>query len=252
MSPLTWQAVARRDPRSPPIVMAHRGASDDLPENTLAAFSLALEQGAQVLETDLRFTRDDEILLMHDATLDRTTNGSGRVSELTLAQIKKVRSRHPLTEQFSTEPPPTLKELLQFTRGETPLALELKDDRFLNPHDAERLVNLLARYEMFESTVLVSFSLARMLTFRSIAPQLRIGMITLSNPLPRFPTEFLGPFYPLLYLNPFYVRWARRLGKIVCPLDPAPESRLGYYRRLGVPVLLTNHPAQTLDALRLC
>ena len=74
-------------------------------------------------------------------------------------------------------------------------------------------------------------------------------MITLRNPFPFYPTEFVGPLFPLVYLNPLYVWQARRLNKIVCPLDPAPEPRLGYYRRIGVTVLLTNHPARTLAAL---
>jgi glycerophosphoryl diester phosphodiesterase len=60
----------------------------------------------------------------------------------------------------------------------------------------------------------------------------------------------MGPFYPLLFLNPFYFAWARRRGKIGCPLDPAPEPRLGYYRRIGAPVLLTNHPAVTQATLQ--
>jgi hypothetical protein len=88
-----------------------------------------------------------------------------------------------------------------------------------------------------------------MLTFRPIAPMLRIGMITINNPFPLFPTEFLGPYYPLLYANPFYIAWARRLNRIVCPLDIAPEPRLRYYRRLGLSILMTNHPGQTIEAL---
>jgi hypothetical protein len=88
-----------------------------------------------------------------------------------------------------------------------------------------------------------------MQTFRPIAPSLRIGLITINNPLPLFPTEFLGPYYPLLYANPLYVAWARRLNRIVCPLDVAPESRTRYYRRLGLSIIMTNHPGQTIDAL---
>jgi glycerophosphoryl diester phosphodiesterase len=234
--------------------MAHRGASDDLPENTRAAFRLALEQGADVLETDLRFTRDDEIVLMHDATLDRTTDGSGAVSEMMLAEIKKVRAKpSPLTGSLDpahdSNDVPTLEELLQFTRGKIPLALELKDDRFQNPRDAQRLVDLLAKYNALASSALISFHLTRLLPFKKNTSQIPIGLITVTNPLPLFNTEFLGPFYPLLYLNPLYVWWARRRGKIVCPLDPSPEPRLGFYRALGVAVVLTNHPAKTLQAL---
>ena len=232
--------------------MAHRGSSDELPENTLAAFERALEQGADVLETDIRFTRDDEIVLMHDATLNRTTNGAGVVAEMTLAEIKKIRAERSFEspDQLGDEEILTLAEFLQFTKlHNTPIALELKDDRFITTRDAERLIHLLAQHNALERTVLLSFNGARIHACKRVAPQIPIGMITLKNPLPFYDTELLGPFFPLLYLNPFYFAWAKRRGKIACPLDPTPEPRLNYYRRLGAPVLLTNHPAVTKKAL---
>ena len=247
MPALSWDSLRHRDPHARPLVIAHRGASDDMPENSLAAFRLALDQGAEALETDLRFTRDDEIVLMHDPTLERTTDGAGAVGQLTLGETKKFHTRIPAARASaaSGEPPPTLAELLEFSRGEVPLVLELKDDRFLSPADATRLVALLEKFSMLDQCALVSFSLPRLQSVKQIAPRVPIGLITLTHPLPRFPTELLGPFYPLLYVNPFYVRWARRAGKIVCALDPAPEPRLHWYRRLGVPALLSNHPART-------
>ncbi len=287
--PLSWASVIHRAPNAPPLIMAHRGASDDAPENTLAAFGLALAQGADVLETDLRFTRDDEIVLIHDSTVERTTNGSGKVSDMTLSEIKQLRARRPPPQpshpvlhpahalhpagqagqavhsergQESASPPlsglyptgegagagvPTLIELLEFTQA--PLALELKDARFENVQDAQRLVDLLAKHNALERCVVVSFHLPRLRRLKSIAPTLPIGMITLSNPFPLYPTEFLGPLWPLLCLNPLYAWWARRLGKVVCPLDPAPEPRIRFYRRLRVSVLLTNHPARTVESL---
>ncbi len=142
---------------------------------------------------------------------------------------------------------PRLGELLEFTG--VPLALELKDARFGNPRDGQRLIELLAHHQAFERCAAVSFNLQRLRCLRSHAPQLPIGMITLRNPFPFYPTEFVGPFFPLVYLNPLYAWMARRLNKIVCPLDPSPEPRIHYYRRIGVTVLLTNHPARTRRAL---
>jgi glycerophosphoryl diester phosphodiesterase len=73
-----------------PLVIGHRGASADAPENTLTAFALALEQGADGLELDIRLSADGRPVVMHDATVDRTTNGSGDVSRLNLAQIEEL------------------------------------------------------------------------------------------------------------------------------------------------------------------
>lgn len=233
--------------------MAHRGASDELPENTLAAFERALQQGAEVLETDIRFTRDDEIILMHDAALNRTTDTPGTVGVMTLAEIKRARARRSFNsvEILGDQEIPTLAEFLQFTRStDTPVALELKDDRFIQSRDAERLVKLLAAHNALERTALLSFSGKRIQSCKRLSPQTPIGIITLKNPLPLYDTDLMGPFYPLLYLNPFYFAWAKHRGKVACPLDPSPEPRLGLYRRLGAPVLLTNHPAVTRSALQ--
>ncbi len=264
MARLTWNEITNRSPKSRPLVMAHRGTSDELAENTLGAFSRALDQGANMLETDIRFTKDDAIVIMHDGTVDRTTDGHGLVSEMTLAEFKKLKCHwapmmlpksgpvpQPPASALAVpaEPPPTLEELLQMTHGEAPLGLELKDDRFLNPRDARQLLDLLAKYNALENAGLLSFSLPRLLTFRPLAPKLSLGWITMSNPFPLAPTQFIGPFYPLLYANPFYVAWARLLHRIVCPLDIAPEPRLGYYKFLGITVVMTNHPGPTIAAL---
>lgn len=236
-----------------PLLMAHRGASDELPENTLAAFERARAQGAHVLETDIRFTRDDEIILMHDPTLERTTNGAGVVAQMTLAEIKKFRAERSFEskQKLSSEEIPTLAEFLESTRADdVPLALELKDDRFIEPRDAEKALRVLQDHNALARTVLLSFHSARVKACKRAAPEIPIGIITLKNPFPLYDTELMGPFFPLLYLNPFYFAWARRRGKIGCPLDPAPEPRLKFYRRIGAPVLLTNHPAVTADALK--
>lgn len=233
--------------------MAHRGASDELPENTLGAFQRALDQAADALETDIRFTRDGEIILMHDATVDRTTNGTGSVATMTLQEIKKFKpqspDRSPRLPEGEREMIPTLSEFLQFTSAQTvPVALELKDDRFIETREAERLIESLVKNDALERVALLSFSGARVRACKRIAPQIPIGIITLKNPFPVYDTELMGPFYPLIYLNPLYFAWAKRRGKLACPLDPAPEPRLRLYRRLGASALLTNHPAVTIRA----
>lgn len=251
-APLTWQSVLTRPRAASPLLMAHRGASDELPENSLAAFQRALEQGAAVLETDIRFTRDDEIILMHDATLERTTNGAGIVGQMNLNEIKPLRAERSFEskQKLGSEEIPTLADFLQATcAANVPLALELKDDRFIETRRAEKLIRVLEQHNALARTVLLSFNRARVYACKRVAPQIPIGIITLKNPFPLYDTEMMGPFFPLLYLNPFYFAWARRRGKIACPLDPAPEPRLKFYRMLGASVLLTNHPAVTKEAL---
>jgi glycerophosphoryl diester phosphodiesterase len=233
-----------------PLVMAHRGASALLPENSLSAFERALTDGADLLETDLHFSKDNELVVIHDGTLDRTVEGTGNVRDYTLAELKQFRLKQPLERAEANESILSLRELLAFSNGAVPLALELKTDLFQQPRYAKILADLLAEFNVLEECAVISFSKARIAGVKAVAPSLAGGWITLNNPFPNQPTELLGPFWPLLLLNPFYIKRAHSMGKIVAPLDPAPEKRLGMYQRMGADVLLTDNPAKTLAALK--
>ena len=252
---MNWQKFADlKSELDRPFIMAHRGASAILPENTLPAFQRAISDGADILETDLRFTKDDEIILIHDETLDRTIDGTGYIRDYTLPQLKQLTVK-PLTikgdhvEDSANESPPSLHDLIEVTSGQVPLALELKDPLFTQPRYAKKLVDLLGDYGILEHCIVVSFYLERLQMIQAIAPSLAAGWITLSNLSPNHPVEFLGPFWPLLFLNPFYIARARKLGKIICPLDPVPEARLSLYLRFNLDVIMTDNPVVTFQAL---
>ncbi len=233
-----------------PLVMAHRGASALLPENSPAAFQRAIADGADILETDLHFTRDDELVVIHDSTLDRTVEGSGQIQELTLAEIKQLKLRQPAERREVVEKVLTLRELIELTGETTPLALELKSPLFEQSRYAKMLVDLLREYHMLEECAVISFNMATIEAVKKVEPALAGGWITMSNPLPTQPTELLGPAWPLVLLNPFYIKWAHRMGKIVAPLDTAPESRMGLYLKLNADVILCDNPESTLDAIK--
>jgi glycerophosphoryl diester phosphodiesterase len=247
---MNWtQFYQERQTRRYPLVVAHRGTPLVQPENTLPAFSLALQQGADALETDLRFTQDVEIVLFHDATLERMTNGHGAVSSHKVSELKRLQTRAP-DGSWSAAQVPTLAELIECTHSQTPLLLELKDARFADVIYARKLVNLLDRYDMIERCAIVSFQSAYVAAVEQVCPQIPTGNITLKNPLPTGKAELLGPVWPLIYLNPFYVAWAHRLNKVVAPLDPRPEPRLTYYLRRRVDALLADDPAAVVAGLK--
>ena len=103
-------------------VAAHRGLSSDYPENTMAAFRAAIAVGVDQIETDIRVSKDGELVLIHDATVDRTTNGHGRVDEMTFAELRTLRlsgTEHGI---------PTLREVLAAVDGKVPLLVELKGE----------------------------------------------------------------------------------------------------------------------------
>ena len=91
---------------------AHRGAMDTHPENTLAAFREAIRLGAHMIELDVRFTKDSALVILHDPTVDRTTNGHGRIGDLTLAEVKTLDAGSWKDGRFKGEKIPTLKEVL--------------------------------------------------------------------------------------------------------------------------------------------
>ncbi len=99
------------------MVVAHRGASRHAPENTLAAFRKAIELGADLIEFDVRQTRDGHLVVMHDDTVDRTTDGRGRVSQMTLEEIRKLDAGSWFGPQFKGERVPTLDEALETIKG---------------------------------------------------------------------------------------------------------------------------------------
>lgn len=124
-SPETPQAAAPRA-WAKPMVIAHRGASADAPENTLAAYALAVEYGARLAECDVYLTTDGVPVLFHDGDLERTSTGTGRVVDHSLAQLKKLDAgswKHP---KYKDEPIPTLVEFLRAVRGKLRPVIEIK------------------------------------------------------------------------------------------------------------------------------
>lgn len=228
--------------------MAHRGNKVAFPENTISAFQQALQDGADIIETDLHLSADDVFMCIHDKTVNRTTDGHGAVAEMSLSELKKLNAAaaHP---DLPPEPIPTLGDLAKILPADIGLALELKTDRFIEPATCRRLAQELEQLGLKARTVVLSFSLSRLDTFRLVAPELPVGWITLSKFFPISGVEMIGPFWPLLFLNPFYVLLAHSRQQIICPLDPKPDSRLWYYRFLRCDTVLTDNPAETCRLL---
>jgi glycerophosphoryl diester phosphodiesterase len=114
--------------RGRPGVIAHRGAGFDAPENTLPALERAIALGCAMAEVDLRYTADGEIVLMHDLTVDRTTDGAGKLSEFALARLGQLDAGSWFGEAFRGTRIPTLQEAIALCRGKTQLYLDLKEE----------------------------------------------------------------------------------------------------------------------------
>jgi glycerophosphoryl diester phosphodiesterase len=228
--------------------MAHRGNRVACPENTLASFRRAVEDGADILETDLYLSADGVFVCIHDPTLERTTDGKGPVEARTLAELRAL-SASCGRPGFAGERVPMLAEVAALLPPDRGLALELKSDRFLDPEVGRQLGEELSSLGVLGRSFVLSFSRARLDATRLGAPALPSGWITLKKARPVPGVELLGPYWPLLLVNPLYVVLAHRRGQAVAPLDPRPDSRLWLYRLLGCDAVLTDDPERTVRQL---
>jgi glycerophosphoryl diester phosphodiesterase len=156
------------------LVIAHRGASSYAPENTIAAFDLALQMGARHLELDVHLTRDDYLVIIHDDTVDRTTNGTGTVASRTLAALQVLDAGAWFGEAFVGARIPTLAEVLTRYPGRAHLHIELKGH---TAHLPQRTVDLVRTHGMALHVTFTSFQHTHLQTMRAYAPELPTGWL---------------------------------------------------------------------------
>jgi glycerophosphoryl diester phosphodiesterase len=163
-----------------PLVIAHRGDSAHRPENTLASFASALELGAEIVELDVQLTRDGQMVVIHDATLDRTTSGRGRVLDHTLAEVRAVSAGYPerFGDRYAGERVPTLVEALAFLRGRARVLVELKSESMTGDlHGGLEALTIaeVRKAGMLDEVALVSVDTASLGRCRELAPEITRG-----------------------------------------------------------------------------
>lgn len=162
----------------PTINFAHRGASAVCPENTMAAFRKALELGATGIETDVQMTADGQLVLIHDETVDRTTDGSGWVKDLTAAQLSGLDAGTWFQEAFAGERLPLLEDLLSLLKDrDTVLNIEFKNGIVPYPGMEEKVIGLVRAYGMTGRVVLSSFNHYSLACAKALAPEIRTGIL---------------------------------------------------------------------------
>jgi glycerophosphoryl diester phosphodiesterase len=153
--------------------IAHRGASAYAPENTRASFDLAIEMKAPALETDIQITADEQLVIVHDATVNRTSNGKGPVADFTLPELRALDFGSWKDPKFAGERILTFTELLDRYAGRMKLALEIKD-----PRATSRIVRTLVDRGLNDGISITSFYWGALLDAHAIAPQLEYGYLT--------------------------------------------------------------------------
>lgn len=164
-----------------PSVFAHRGFSGKYPENTLLAFEKALETGCGGIELDVQLSSDGEPVILHDETLDRTTNGTGFVKDFTAFELRKLRIKDEFRNRKSQEHIPTLREYFELIRGTGIITnIELKTGVFEYPGIEEKVISLVREFKLENSVQYSSFNHYSLLRCREIESDAYYGFLIYS------------------------------------------------------------------------
>lgn len=229
-----------------PRIIAHRGASLIKPENTLAAFLAALTSGADGIELDLQMTGDQELVVLHDETLDRTTNGKGYLASYSVAHIRELDAGSWFSGEFSHEKVPFLWEVLDLLAGkEVLLNIELKNG--IVPYEGmeKRLLGMLEDYPSQE-VLISSFNHYSLRTVKQLSPATKCGALYMAGFMEpweyarRWQFEALHPVY--LNIIPELVTGCRASGIELYPWTVDDPLELQRLCSAGVTGIITNAP----------
>ncbi|MFV2066093.1 MAG: glycerophosphodiester phosphodiesterase [Pirellulales bacterium] len=246
---LTTLASARG---SDPILVAHRGLLRHAPENTLPAFATCLELGMG-FELDIRTTKDDKLVVLHDDTLGRTTDGANRsVREFTLAAVKKFDAGSWFHPSFSQVHVPTLEETFalieRHKRGRTIIALNVKD---VTTDGEKRLVQLVDKYGLFDDSFAFGQTAASSHRLEELNPKLRIGAnVTRQTVDSRLQEGLLDVFLVTFVPTPAEVEQLHQRGKqVVYNFGGRGEARRNpsawtKAKQAGTDGMLTDYPLE--------
>jgi glycerophosphoryl diester phosphodiesterase len=167
--------------------IAHRGASGRFPENTLKAFHGAIDAGAQMCELDVQLTSDGAVVVIHDETVERTTDGRGAVRSMTLEELKRLDAGVRFGREFRGERIPTLEEVMALADGHCELNIELKSA------GVERKVcELIVAYRALASAMISSFDWDALTVVRHFDPRVRVGLLA-----SQWPARLVGAAFEL-------------------------------------------------------
>ena len=181
------------NPEHEPIIIAHRGASGTAPENTMAAIRKAMQSEAACIEIDIHLSKDNELVVIHDYTVNRTTNGSGKIAEMTLTEIQSLDAGSWFAPGFAGEMVPTLQEVIEFINGEKVLLIEIKGGVAKYPGIAEKLIKMIQEANAGDWCIVQSFDDKTLEQIHERWPEIRLQKLFVSK-LRLLPVIYDGGF----------------------------------------------------------
>ncbi len=235
-----------------PVVFAHRGASQYAPENTLAAFDLAVTQGADAIELDVKLSVDGEAVVIHDQTVDRTTDGHGRVNQLTLTALKQF-DAHYRFDAYPGERIPTLDEVFESAGRRIFINVELTN--YASPHDTliPVVAEIVRRHQMQERVLFSSFFPRNLKKMKMLLPEVPVALLASEGIkgaaarsvfLTRISPQIIHPY--LSDVDQRFVTLERERGRRVHVWTVNEETDLRRMFALGVDGIFTDDPVTAL------
>lgn len=231
--------------------VAHRGATAYAPENTIAGFDLAVDMKADYIEIDLQRSKDGELVIIHDTTVDRTTDGTGKVGDLTFEQLRSLDAGSWKAEQFAGEQIPTFEEILDRYHGKVGILIELKAPE-LYPGIEEQVAAALKERNLDkpqnEKIIIQSFNFESMKKMDQLLPKMPIGVLTSSRE--HTTLEALHEFAQYAdWFNPSYKIVTEELVNNVHALDMQigswtvrSQEAADFLFDMGVDAIITDYP----------
>jgi glycerophosphoryl diester phosphodiesterase len=223
------------------MIIGHRGAAALEPENTLLSIERAMDIGVDAVEIDVHLSKDKELVVIHDATVDRTTNGTGPVSSYTVQEIKRL-------DAGKGEAIPTLQEVIDFIDRRVMLVIELKEE------GTERsVVDLIIQNNLFDKACVISFWHRLVKTVKEMDSRIKTGVLLVGSPVDAcIATQASADALVMKYsfVDREFVKIAHKKGIKVFIWNIDDQDLLKPYVDMGVDAIGTNDPRVLIKYFR--
>ena len=226
---------------------AHRGFSGQYPENTMLAYEKAIAAGCDGIELDVQLTKDNELVLIHDEAVDRTTDGHGFIKDMTFEEVRALDASYIFRGQYGINRIPTLREYFELAAPAGILTnVELKTGVFPYEGLEERVLALIDEFHLRDKVVISSFKHPSVMHMKSLAPDMTYGFLEeshLMDPLGYTASYGVQAFHPEYHLvDAAFMERARALNLDVNVWTVNEEHEMRALADLGVNIMIGNHP----------
>ncbi len=235
-------------------IIAHRGYSSQAPENTMAAFERVVSAGFKALELDVQMTKDSQVVVIHDETIDRTSDGQGLVKEHSYEELTQYDFGAWFGRSFAGERLPLLADVLDLVQDhDLWVNVELKTGAVAYPGLEDKVITMIRSRDLGDQTLISSFNHYSLKAIKELWPELPIGVLYMAglyepwNYARTLGAEALHPYY--VGLTPELVRSTKARGLLMHPFTVDKPADIQAVIASGADGIITNYPERVQDAL---